>query len=158
MAGHTKKALSIALYNAGSSVGNIVGPLLFKAEDAPRYRSGVVAVLGIFVAAAGICAGLVVLFMILNKRKERIRVANGKPAKLVDRSMDAKYSAQVELQEGEEGYGGVRLGDQAFMDLTDHKNDEVSCSDSFKGRWLMSTVHLHILSWALYIALGLNLV
>ena len=125
--------------------GNIVGPLLFKSEDAPRYRSGVVAVLGIFVAAAGVTAVLVAWFMLLNKRKEKVRVANGKPAKLVDRSMDAKYSAQVELKEGEEGYGGVRLGDQAFLDMTDHKNDEVRLTIWSRSDSADYSVYLYLL-------------
>lgn len=138
-------SLPLQVSTEADKKGNIVGPLLFKSEDAPRYRSGVVAVLGIFVAAAGVTAILVGWLLALNKRKEKVRVANGKPAKLVDRSMDAKYSAQVELKEGEEGYGGVRLGDQAFLDLTDHKNDEVR-SEIRLMRPADGSVYLHFLS------------
>jgi hypothetical protein len=57
----------------------------------------------------------------MNKRKEKQRVANGKPAKLVDTSMQKAYAAAPN-----DAIGEYRLGDQAFMDLTDVQNDEVS--------------------------------
>lgn len=61
------------------------------------------------------------VFAIMNKRKEKQRVANGKPAKLVDTSMHKAYAAAPN-----DAIGEYRLGDQAFMDLTDVQNDEVS--------------------------------
>lgn len=51
----------------------------------------------------------------MNKNKEKQRVANGKPAKLTDRSMNLKYVAGVD-----DG-----TGSNAFLDLTDKENDEV---------------------------------
>jgi hypothetical protein len=57
----------------------------------------------------------------MNKRKEKQRVANGKPAKLVDSSMAKVYQAGP----SEKTENGYRLGDQAFDDLTDVQNDEV---------------------------------
>lgn len=41
-AGTTKKSVSMSLYNAASSAGNIVGPLLFSAKDAPHTTLGCV--------------------------------------------------------------------------------------------------------------------
>jgi hypothetical protein len=55
-------------------------------------------------------------------------VRNGKPAKLVDRSMGARYVAGDVDENGEKGAGGVVLGEQAFLDLTDRQNDEVGFS------------------------------
>ncbi|GFZ51567.1 LOW QUALITY PROTEIN: hypothetical protein JCM24511_09334 [Saitozyma sp. JCM 24511] len=124
--GHTKKSLAISLCNAGSAVGNIVGPLLFSSNQAPYYHPGVGAVLGIFIACSVLAGNALIgnslqtfVFAIMNKRKEKQRVANGKPAKLVDTSMHKAYAAAPN-----DAIGEYRLGDQAFMDLTDVQNDE----------------------------------
>lgn len=69
------------------------------------------------------------LLWFLNKQKEKERVANGKPAKIQDLSMNSKYEARQDYQAspGEDGETeGPRLGDNAFADLTDRQNDEVS--------------------------------
>lgn len=62
-----------------------------------------------------ICSLIVAVFFWLNKGKEKQRVANGKPAKLTDRSMDRTYVAGID-----DGTGA-----NAFMDMTDKENDEV---------------------------------
>ncbi|KAJ9099725.1 hypothetical protein QFC20_005603 [Naganishia adeliensis] len=110
----------VAMFALGNASGNIVGPLLFKSQDAPYYRSGLRAVLGIFVAAGGAVALIVGCYFIMNKQKEKERVANGKPAKLTDRSMDRTYAA---------GDATEVLGQNAFLDLTDKENDEVRCGE-----------------------------
>lgn len=120
VAGHTKKSLVISLCNSGSAVGNIVGPFLFQAKDAPRYHPGLGAVLGLFVANMGLTVGLWGVLFILNKRKEKERVAHGKPAKILDTSLDKKYVQHDELVDA----NGNPLGQQAFLDLTDGQNDE----------------------------------
>lgn len=111
-AGTTKKSIIMSLYNAGSSAGNIIGPLLFNSKDAPNYKPGLKAVLGIFVALAAVVGLQVMNLIVLNKMQSRKRVQNGKNAKIVDTSMEDKY---VNEEEG--------LGTHAF-DLTDRKNDE----------------------------------
>lgn len=57
----------------------------------------------------------------MNKSHEKRRVALGKPAKMVNSSMDAKYKADDQV-----GQDGKMMGEQAFSDLTDKQNDEVS--------------------------------
>lgn len=47
-----------------------VGPLLFKAVDAPGYKPGLEAVMGIFAANIFCVLGLVAVFILANKRKE----------------------------------------------------------------------------------------
>ena len=101
----------MSLYNAGSSAGNIIGPLLFNSKDAPDYKPGLKAVLGIFVALAAVVGLQLTNLMVLNKWQSRKRVQNGKMSKIVDTSMEDHYV-------NEEG-----LGSHAF-DLTDRKNDE----------------------------------
>jgi hypothetical protein len=111
-AGTTKKSIIMSLYNAGSSAGNIIGPLLFNSKDAPDYKPGLKAVLGIFVAL-GVVVGLqLVNLVLLNKWQSRKRIAVGKTAVIVDTSMESRYVSE------EEG-----LGTRAF-DTTDRRNDE----------------------------------
>ncbi|EAW12313.1 putative MFS transporter [Aspergillus clavatus NRRL 1] len=117
-AGMTKKSIVMSLYNAASSAGNIVGPLLFSATDAPAYRPGLQACLGIFVALVAVVFLQWADLFVLNKLQEKKRVQNGKPAKMVDRSMQDQYQ-----QEDEEGLE-QEMGSNGLLDLTDRENDE----------------------------------
>jgi len=115
-AGTTKKSVILSLYNAGSSAGNIIGPLLFNVRDAPSYRPGLKAVLGIFVALAAVVLIQVVNLVFLNSLKAKERVRNGKMAIIHDVSMEEEY---VDIRTEGDGVGG----EHAF-DLTDRLNDE----------------------------------
>ncbi|TWU77754.1 hypothetical protein ED733_008607 [Metarhizium rileyi] len=128
-AGTTKKSAMMSVYNAASSAGNIIGPLLFDDKDSPAYRPGLRACLGIFVALVAVVMVQWANLMLLNKLQERKRVRNGKKARLVDHSMQSTYHAMSEDDEdiGDEtaDYAGeARPGDKAFLDLTDRENDE----------------------------------
>jgi Major Facilitator Superfamily len=112
-AGTTKKSIVMSLYNAGSSAGNIVGPLLFNASDAPTYHPGLRSTLAIFVTLAVVILIQLVNLIFLNRLQARKRVANGKSAVIHDVSMEDHY---VDIDT--EG-----VGEHAF-DLTDGKNDE----------------------------------
>lgn len=64
----------------------------------------------------------VLVLTFLNKRKEKARVALGKPAKVVDRSMDTAYVAghvEIDPETGRH----VETGADAFDDLTDFKSE-----------------------------------
>jgi len=111
----------MSLYNAGSSAGNIIGPLLFNKQSAPEYTSGLRSVLGIFVTLIALTGIQAANLMWLNKSQERKRVANGKPAKIKDLSMVNHYGRdQTEVESNEESH----LGEKALLDLPDRKNDE----------------------------------
>ncbi|KAF4999925.1 hypothetical protein FGRMN_2163 [Fusarium graminum] len=116
--GTTKKSVIMCLFNVGISGGNIVGPLLFSSKDAPTYKPGLTKTMGITGAMIGVILLQIVNMMFLNKLQERKRVQNGKPAKIRDLSMEHQYVANVQQGEDDE------LGRNAFMDLTDSKNDE----------------------------------
>ena len=107
--GTTKKSIIMSLY--------IVGPLLFAKKDAPAYHPGLKKVLAIFVTLIAVVGIQVVNLMFLNKLQTRKRVANGKSANIKDHSMEDRY---VRSDEGNEGV----TGENAFLDLTDRKNDE----------------------------------
>jgi MFS family permease len=117
-AGSTKKSVMMSLYNAGSSSGNIIGPLLFNKKDAPAYHPGLRSVLAIFVTMFAVVLIQLANLFFLNKMQSRRRVKNGKSAKIKDHSMEDKYVPMDETDNGQ------RLGDNAFLDLTDGKNDE----------------------------------
>lgn len=133
--GQTKKSAVMSLYNAGVAIGNIIGPQLFSSGK-PRYVSGVRGVLAIFAALIGVIGLQAVNLYILNKVRQKQRVAVGKPRFIKDTSMSNKYEAYGQEQEHE----GVRLGqngessssrcsirfanDVAHLDLTDYANDE----------------------------------
>lgn len=111
----------MSLYNAGSSAGNIVGPLLFAKKDAPGYHPGLRKVLGIFVALVALTGIQAANLMFLNKLQERRRVANGKPAKIKDLSMAKHYQqSDSDVEANEHSH----LGEKALLDLSDRKNEE----------------------------------
>ncbi|KAJ5220704.1 MFS allantoate transporter [Penicillium citrinum] len=96
VAGYTKKTTVAALYLIGYCVGNIVGPLTFRPEDAPRYVSAEI----VIIVCWGVCL-FILLFIWFwyqkeNRRKESIRSA-------------PDY---------------VRLENQEFRDLTDIENHD----------------------------------
>ncbi|CED83117.1 Permease of the major facilitator superfamily [Phaffia rhodozyma] len=123
--GQTKRSVMLAYYNMGASAGNIVGPLLFTANQAPAYHKGLGSVMGIFAAQAVVTGLLAFVFMGMNKRKEKTRIKNGKPAKIHDRSMDIKYGAPiVDAQTEEETAQATKVGSNAALDITDFQNDE----------------------------------
>ncbi|KAK3502129.1 major facilitator superfamily domain-containing protein [Neurospora crassa] len=118
-AGSTKSSIMMSLFNAASSAGNIIGPLLFDTADAPAYTPGLKATLGVYSMMAAVVLLQLGNLVLLNKMQEKKRVANGKPAKLHDASMDKKFNAAgaAQAQEGD-------IGSRAFLDLTDRQNDE----------------------------------
>jgi len=128
VAGHTKKSTMMTAYQMASSVGNIVGPLMFNSADKPYYKPGLSGCLACFCILLVVYTLQILNLMYLNKRKEKQRVANGKPAKLRDLSMNHRFE-QANHQtlaggETEVGAQHAHLGDIAFLDLTDQENDE----------------------------------
>ncbi|KAJ5401166.1 hypothetical protein N7465_011655 [Penicillium sp. CMV-2018d] len=122
-AGTTKKSVIMSLYNAASSAGNIIGPLLFNEKDKPAYHPGLRACLGIFTTLAAVVLLQWANLWFLNKQQARRRVQNGKRAEIVDLSMQNDYHDMQENLE-ETGHATVQVGDNAFQDLTDRENDE----------------------------------
>ncbi|KAL1876746.1 hypothetical protein Plec18167_005154 [Paecilomyces lecythidis] len=124
-AGATKKSIIMSIYNAGSSAGNIIGPLLFNASDAPEYLPGLRSDLAITVAFVAVVLIQLVNLMFLNKIQSRKRVANGKSAVIHDRSMD-KHFTSLNNPGDEDGQAkpGAEVNDDSLLDRTDRQNDE----------------------------------
>ncbi|KAG5913914.1 hypothetical protein E4U42_000788 [Claviceps africana] len=127
-AGTTKKSVAMSVYNAATSAGNIIGPLLFDDKDAPAYRPGLRSCLIIVVTLVVVVAAQWANLVLLNRLQEKRRVRNGKPANVVDRSMESTYQAMGappdDVVASDAAAAAGRLGDQAFLDLTDVENDE----------------------------------
>ncbi|KAL6879047.1 MFS general substrate transporter [Trichoderma novae-zelandiae] len=128
-AGTTKKAIIMSVYQAASSVGNILGPILFNDRDAPEYKPGLRSCLAVFAALVGVILMQWANLVVLNKMQAKTRVRNGKAAAVVDRSMQEHYhSARHEnevLQDAESADAtDDHTGQNAFLDLTDRENDE----------------------------------
>jgi hypothetical protein len=126
----------VAFFNAASAAGNIIGPLLFKAEDkASHYTPGVRAVLGIFIALVGLIGIQVIVLWMFNKQRQRQRVAAGKPAHIHDTSMESRYQAYGKDEAGTTNVGtagtfivffesGYVTDTTGLNDVTDVKNNE----------------------------------
>jgi len=124
--GQTKKSVLLALYQAGAAAGNVLGPMLFNAKDAPYYIPGLRGCLGIF-SAQLVCVGATyVVLVFLNRSRRRQRIANGKPEFIRDTSMLSKFeNIDQENGLGQNGETNVHAAlTPALEDLTDFKNDE----------------------------------
>ncbi|KAK2812189.1 hypothetical protein FQN50_001547 [Emmonsiellopsis sp. PD_5] len=73
IAGYTKRTLSASGLYIGYCLGNFVGPLVFRSQDAPRYRPGFIVVLVTTVASAA----LVVIYRFICLRDNKKRDAAG---------------------------------------------------------------------------------
>ncbi|KAL3477419.1 putative MFS transporter [Aspergillus californicus] len=71
VAGHTKKAIMAAGTFIGYSLGNIIGPLTFDANDAPRYDAGFQATVICFAICLILAQVFRALMLAQNKRREK---------------------------------------------------------------------------------------
>ncbi|KAL2133504.1 hypothetical protein VTI74DRAFT_2230 [Chaetomium olivicolor] len=119
--GDTKRKVTTGMLFVGSNAGNVIGPLLFRPDEKPRYTRGLTANLVLFVALA-VLIGLGALWIkFLNVKHAKARVALGKPEKMVDLSMvDAKDEDDDDVL----NQAADHVGEKAFEDLTDLKNED----------------------------------
>ncbi|KAI0033575.1 major facilitator superfamily domain-containing protein [Vararia minispora EC-137] len=117
-AGHTKKLCTTGLFFVAQCAGNIVGPLLYTTAEKPYYRRGLIADLICWSALAGLVLVAVVYLSWLNARHAARRVALGKPAVVIDRSLEKFRGTRTNADEKD------ATNDQAFDDLTDLQNED----------------------------------
>lgn len=67
--------------------GNVLGPNLYTTEEAPLYRRGLLSNLALFIVLIVLYAIQCCYLFFLNKKHAQRRVAMGKSAKIIDRSM-----------------------------------------------------------------------
>ncbi|SPQ24098.1 2671c301-db52-4d01-a499-a5e37c229ee0 [Thermothielavioides terrestris] len=98
-AGETKKSAMMALFNAASAAGAIVGPLLFGPADGPRPGVAVLALLNVAHA----------------------RIANGKDGRIHAHSTEDRY-VDMRAQHAD------TVGSRAFAGRTECENDQFVCA------------------------------
>ncbi|KZZ88165.1 Major facilitator superfamily domain, general substrate transporter [Moelleriella libera RCEF 2490] len=70
--GRTKKAVVFAIVNFGYAAGNLIGPQTFRAQQAPRYIGGSIAMLACFSASVFIALAYHTVCRVENKRRDRL--------------------------------------------------------------------------------------
>lgn len=120
--GDTKRKVTTAMLFVGSNTGNVVGPLLFRTDEKPRYTRGLTANLALFVALAVLTALGMLLVKSLNVRHARARVALGKPERIVDLSM--VDDREVENDDDVLNQAADHVGERGFEDLGDLGNED----------------------------------
>lgn len=114
-----KKSVTLSIYQAGLSAGDMIGPLLFNADQAPEYRPGIAGVLGIFFAMIYDCIRALLARSpgLLEQAADEERVRNGKSAVVNDQSMSMRIVTDGKISE-------EVLIELVAQDLTDRENDE----------------------------------
>ncbi|KAL2444898.1 MFS-type transporter cnsL [Exophiala dermatitidis] len=67
--GHTKKSLSFAILYIAYAVGNLIGPQTFRANQAPAYTGGVVAMLVCYCVCIALMVAYWIFCISLNRRR-----------------------------------------------------------------------------------------
>ncbi|KAH3903711.1 hypothetical protein HBI56_233820 [Parastagonospora nodorum] len=119
--GDTKRKVTTSLLFVGASAGNIVGPHLFKPSEKPYYRRGLQVNLALFVLIIVLVVVAMAWIKLLNRKHAATRESLGKAVNIVDLSME--NSRQVDAEEAE-NVGASGVGDKAFDDVTDIKNED----------------------------------
>lgn len=80
--GHTKKISMNAMFFIGYCVGNILGPQVFRASDAPTYHRGYVGLLSCMIVAA---ASIILYgFLCRWENRKRDKTQGGAPPELTE--------------------------------------------------------------------------
>lgn len=118
-AGDTKRKVTTSMLFVGASTGNIIGPLLFRPNEAPRYARGLRANLALFVTLILLVCITAAWIRILNIKHSRMRERLGKPAYIVDQSMEQSTNITSNAQDTSRPEA-----DKGFSDVTDLRNED----------------------------------
>jgi hypothetical protein len=119
--GDTKRKVTTGILFIGASAGNIIGPHLFKPSKKPYYSRGLRANLALFIVIIVLVTLAMCWVKILNRKHAAIRESMDKAAVLVDLSMEKDKQTNEEDAEDVQASG---VGDKAFDDVTDIKNED----------------------------------
>jgi hypothetical protein len=125
--GSTKRVVTFATMFVFQCAGNIIGPQVYFAREAPYYHTGLYVNIGCWsVLILLICIQRVYLGH-LNKKQAARRVAMGLPEELEDMSIMTyeeaqKYKEQLTAQMAAAGLDIATLYENAFDDMTDFEN------------------------------------
>lgn len=119
--GDTKRKVTTGILFVGASAGNIIGPHLFKPSEKPYYSRGLRSNLALFIVIAVLVILGSLWIKVLNRRHAHARESMGKAANIVDLSMEDSRQTDPEEAENVQASG---VGDKAFDDVTDLKNED----------------------------------
>ena len=119
--GDTKRKVTTSILFVGASAGNIIEPHLFKPSEKPHYYRGLRANLALFVAIVVLVVLATFWIKLLNRKHAATRESMGKAAKVIDLSMEK--GREVDAEDAE-NVGASGVGDKAFDDVTDIKNED----------------------------------
>ncbi|WVW79035.1 hypothetical protein I302_100998 [Kwoniella bestiolae CBS 10118] len=126
-AGTTKRVVTTATMFGALTIGNVIGPQVYLAREAPYYHTG------LYVDIACWCVEFILVVSMgfhlrrLNRKQEARRVAMGLPANLKDISImstaeaDA-YKIELEQMMAAAGVNRDLLNQNSFDDMTDFEN------------------------------------
>lgn len=125
--GSTKRVVTTACMFVAMCLGNIVGPQIYLAKEAPHYRSGLYGAMACWALLCLVALGMGMYLKLLNRRQERRRVSLGLPGKLEDMSimsLDDADAYKVKLMDTlrEQGHDAEALYANSFDDMTDFEN------------------------------------
>ncbi|KJZ79677.1 hypothetical protein HIM_01146 [Hirsutella minnesotensis 3608] len=148
-AGDTKRKTTSALVFIGACAGNVVGPLLFRPDEAPAYSRGIRANLALFAAVMILVVLTSAYLRYLNRKHSQQRAALGKRAEIADLSLETAADAEriqrmqrstpayqsrmseeipraIHLESEGDQMGAQRSdnGVKAFSDATDLENED----------------------------------
>ena len=124
-ASDTKRKVTTGVMFIGASAGTIIGPHLYTPEEAPRYYRGIRSNLALFVVIILLVGVGALHITYLNKRHAKERERLGKSAYVVDLSMTKSSKlASEERTAINDGKAAGGVGDKAFDDVTDLKNED----------------------------------
>ncbi|KAJ7497483.1 MFS general substrate transporter [Mycena latifolia] len=121
-AGHTKKTCTTGIVFVAQCAGNILGPLVYKTQDKPYYKPGLVCDIICWILLSVLTLVTAAYLAFLNKRHAARRVALGKAGKVIDTSLET--ISEGKRREGRAEEGGTAENLQSFDDLTDLANED----------------------------------
>ncbi|EAL19997.1 hypothetical protein CNBF3240 [Cryptococcus deneoformans B-3501A] len=126
-AGTTKRVVVFATMFVFQCTGNIIGPQVYLAREAPYYYTGIYVNVGCYSALIILMVAMSFYLRFLNRRQARRRAALGLPEELEDMSImtieEAKaYKTKLTQQMQEKGLDEAKLYENAFDDMTDMEN------------------------------------
>ncbi|KAK1638024.1 hypothetical protein BDP81DRAFT_470403 [Colletotrichum phormii] len=138
-AGDTKRKCTSAVLFIGQSVGNVVGPLLYKPAEAPRYTRGLTSNLVLYCVIVVLVVLVSLYLAFLNRSHSKRRVAMGKSAVIIDTSLFSAAEAEKAKQEqaaqaaGDNGNEMAAAGEEQAEENERHKNVDHSQKPSNSG-------------------------
>ncbi|KAJ7703005.1 major facilitator superfamily domain-containing protein [Mycena rosella] len=125
-AGHTKKTCTTGIVFVAQCAGNacILGPLVYKTQDKPYYKPGLVCDLICWILLTVLTLVTAAYLAFLNKRHANQRVALGKAGKVIDTSLETigEGKRREAAESADDGETAENL--QSFDDLSDLVNED----------------------------------